>query len=134
MTKSYFYADSQVLKQVQYENVFVGGDYNKYCEYVCEECNDWCWYKWIDSDPDANTAPFYYIHDRLGSVRLLVDVNGTVVNSCTYNSFGEDLSAADCNESVYNPFKFTGQQSAIPLVPLHFLNFAFCSLIFNFSP
>ena len=76
LTKSYFYADAQILKQVQ--------------------CT-------------TPAKSYYYIHDRLGSIRQVVDANGTVVNSYTYNPFGEDISAADCIESIYNPFKFTGQ-------------------------
>ncbi len=52
---------------------------------------------------------YFYINDRLGSVRQVIDTDGTVVNSYTYDPFGQDISAADCNVSVYNPFKFTGQ-------------------------
>ena len=52
---------------------------------------------------------YFYIHDRLGSVRQVIDTDGTVVNSYTYDPFGQDISADDCNVSVYNPFKFTGQ-------------------------
>ena len=73
LTNSYFYADGQVLTQV-----------------------------------DSNGSYFFYIHDRLGSIRQLVDDSGSVVNSYAYNPFGEDL-ANDCNETIYNPFKYTGQ-------------------------
>ena len=51
---------------------------------------------------------YFYVHDRLGSVRLVLDVNSTVRNSYTYSPFGE-MFASECNETVYNPFKFTGQ-------------------------
>jgi len=57
---------------------------------------------------DSSAGSYYYIHDRLGSVRLVIDTNSTVRNSYTYNPFGEML-ASECNETVYNPFKFTGQ-------------------------
>jgi len=40
---------------------------------------------------------------------MRVNAVGDVNNSYTYNPFGQDLSTADCNENVYNPFKFTGQ-------------------------
>jgi len=58
-------------------------------------------------DP-AEPERYFYIHDRLGSVRLVADSNGTVRNSYTYNPFGE-MFATECAETVYNPFKFTGQ-------------------------
>ena len=54
---------------------------------------------------------FYYVHDRLGSVRLMVDYDGTdvgAVNIYTYNPFGDHYSAG-VSETAYNPFQFTGQ-------------------------
>ena len=48
---------------------------------------------------------YFYVTDRLGSVRLVVNEAGDVNNSYTYNPFGEDF-AAEVNETVYNPFKF----------------------------
>ena len=51
---------------------------------------------------------FFYVHDRLGSVRLVLDVNSTVRNSYAYSPYG-GMFASECNETVYNPFKFTGQ-------------------------
>lgn len=57
---------------------------------------------------DTNPNRYFYVHDRLGNVRLVVDANGTVINSYTYNPFGE-MFPTECNETVYNPFKFTGQ-------------------------
>jgi len=57
---------------------------------------------------DNSAGTYYYIHDRLGSVRLVVNEDGDVNNSYTYNPFGEML-ASECNETVYNPFKFSGQ-------------------------
>ncbi|MBN1787486.1 MAG: RHS repeat-associated core domain-containing protein [Sedimentisphaerales bacterium] len=51
---------------------------------------------------------YYYIHDRLGSIRVVVDEDGDVINSYTYDAFGRDLPS-ECNEMIYNPFKFTGQ-------------------------
>ena len=32
---------------------------------------------------------FFYVHDRLGSVRLLINSVGSVVNSYTYSPYGE---------------------------------------------
>jgi RHS repeat-associated protein len=58
---------------------------------------------------DSSAGSFYYVHDRLGSVRLVTDANGAIKNSYTYNPFGADISAGDCIENIRNPFKFTGQ-------------------------
>jgi RHS repeat-associated protein len=55
-----------------------------------------------------NAPRFFYLHDRLGSVRLVINSAGDVNDTCTYNPFGE-MFAAECNETVSNPFKFTGQ-------------------------
>jgi RHS repeat-associated protein len=49
---------------------------------------------------------YFYLHDRLGSVREVIDANGTVKNHYTYKPFGELL---DSSETVSNPFLFTGQ-------------------------
>ncbi len=53
-------------------------------------------------------------HDRLGSlphraVRQLIDTSANVKNRFIYNPFGEMFSTPDCEETVTNPFKFTGQ-------------------------
>jgi len=54
---------------------------------------------------DNSKGSFYYVHDRLGSVRLVLNNVGDVNNTYTYNPFGEDLAA----ETTENPYKFTGQ-------------------------
>jgi RHS repeat-associated protein len=53
---------------------------------------------------------YFYLHDRLGSVRQVISymTNGLVLNSYTYDPFGE-MIAAECAETIDNPFKFTGQ-------------------------
>ncbi len=55
-----------------------------------------------------NSPRYFYLHDRLGSVRQIIDTNGDVNNCYTYNPFGE-VFATECTETVSNPFKFTGQ-------------------------
>ena len=50
----------------------------------------------------------FYIHDRLGSVRLVVDALGDVLNSYTYDPAGLAFPE-ETHETVYNPFLFTGQ-------------------------
>ncbi len=58
---------------------------------------------------DGDSAQrYFYTHDRLGSVRLVVDDDGKVKNSYTYDPWGKDFGT-ECTETVYNPFKFTGQ-------------------------
>jgi uncharacterized protein RhaS with RHS repeats len=60
-----------------------------------------------DGAPATNNK-FFYLHDRLGSVRLLINSAGSAVNSYTYNPFGE-LFATETEQNISNPFKFTGQ-------------------------
>ncbi len=68
--------------------------------------------------PDPNVISSYdqqfYVHDRLGSVRLVVDTNDidaciAVANSYTYTPFGSHYDGEAPAETVENPFKFTGQ-------------------------
>jgi len=57
----------------------------------------------------SHSAPrYFYLHDRLGSVRQIIDNQGLVKNTYTYEPFGE-LYATETTENVSNPFKFTGQ-------------------------
>ena len=82
LKKSYIYADSQILSQQDYDVA----DPN------C--CND-----------------VFYVHDRLGSVRMVVDYNditGVVetANSYAYTPFGQFY---ECSETIDNIWKFTGQ-------------------------
>ena len=82
LEKSYIYANAQILAQRAHE-----ADPNFYDE-------------------------SYFVHDRLGSVRLVVDYNDIdeyicVANSYTYTPFGQFYGTPD--ETVDNPFKFTGQ-------------------------
>ena len=56
---------------------------------------------------------YFYLHDRLGSVRMLIDDTATVRNTYTYNPFGEDIDT-ECSKPgdtgyVNNPWKYTGQ-------------------------
>jgi len=56
---------------------------------------------------EANDKHFY-LHDRLGSVRLLIDESGDVANVYTYQPYGQ-LIATETAVTTKNPFKFTGQ-------------------------
>lgn len=59
-------------------------------------------------DVPDNNKKYFYLHDRLGSVRVVIDDTGAARNSYTYNPFGESFDS-ECIENVTNPFKFTGQ-------------------------
>jgi RHS repeat-associated protein len=59
-------------------------------------------------DGDSSDPRYFYLHDRLGSVRLLINTSGITQNSYMYNPFGE-LFTTECAENINNPFKFTGQ-------------------------
>jgi RHS repeat-associated protein len=61
-------------------------------------------------DGDYTADRYFYLHDRLGSVRQVISymTNGLVLNSYTYGPFGE-MIAAESAETIENPFKFTGQ-------------------------
>jgi len=56
----------------------------------------------------ATDNKYFYLHDRLGSVREIIDTDGYVVNTYTYQPFGQEL-VQECEETVSNPFRFTGQ-------------------------
>jgi RHS repeat-associated protein len=76
---SYIYADGQILSQRIHDS----------------------------QDPNLFT-PYYYVHDRLGSIRLMINSEGTAVNSYTYSPYGKDI-ATECTGTTENHFKFTGQ-------------------------
>ena len=59
-----------------------------------------------DGDHTANR--YFYQHDRLGSVRQVINHYGNVKNHYTYDPFGE-LFATEFAETVSNSFRFTGQ-------------------------
>lgn len=51
---------------------------------------------------------YFYLHDRLGSVRLVIDSSANVKNRYIYQPFGEAFTA-ETEETIGNPFRFTGQ-------------------------
>ncbi|WP_186804725.1 RHS repeat-associated core domain-containing protein [Limihaloglobus sulfuriphilus] len=107
LTYSYIYADSQVLCQLKHD---------KYLDEYDDD-GDNSYEDYIITLEDR----LFYLHDRLGSIREVVDfadinpVDGiedspVVVAGYTYNPFGEDFSS-ECfeNTGIHNPFKYTGQ-------------------------
>jgi len=84
LANQYIYADAQIL-----------------CQYVGHD------------DPNVTDQTYYYVHDRLGSVRLVVDCNMidetvTARNDYTYSPFGNPYPGT-VTETIHNPFQFTGQ-------------------------
>ncbi len=57
-------------------------------------------------DGDSAAARYFYLHDRLGSVREIIDYSGSVVNHYTYGPFGATLEEGG---TLANSFMFTGQ-------------------------
>jgi len=59
-----------------------------------------------DGDP-ATADKYFYLHDRLGSVRLLIDTSANVVNMYTYDPFGNPFPT-EVEESIDNLYRFAG--------------------------
>ncbi|MFC1783308.1 RHS repeat domain-containing protein [Planctomycetota bacterium] len=60
-------------------------------------------------DGDQSDTIYYYLHDRLGSVRLLIDATGNVKKSYTFDPFGNLLEYYDDGGNIENSYLFTGQ-------------------------
>jgi len=58
-----------------------------------------------DGAPATNNK-YFNLHDRLGSVREIIDPNGDVVNTYTYEPFGKVIESSG---SFNNAFMFAGQ-------------------------
>ena len=50
----------------------------------------------------------YYLTDDLGSVRLIMDSSGTVLNAITYDAYGNILTQS--NASYSDRYKYTGRE------------------------
>jgi len=63
------------------------------------------------TDPFSSAAKYLYLHDRLGSVRQVIDTLGNADVQCryTYDPFGELFDSEAEETEGLNPFKFTGQ-------------------------
>jgi len=55
--------------------------------------------------PGGQWCAYYYLHDGLGSIVKVLDSNGTVQNSYTYDPYG---NASSVTENVPNPFRYIG--------------------------
>ena len=58
------------------------------------------------SDPN-NNACYYYLSDRLGSIRLMLDTDAAPINSYTYDPFGNQFES-EAHETIGNPYQFAG--------------------------
>jgi hypothetical protein len=58
---------------------------------------------------DHEADRYFYLHDRLGSVRQIIDTSGDVVHLYTYEPFGKVLESDSAQGAPSNAFKFTGQ-------------------------
>jgi len=76
---------------------------------------------------DYTDPAYIYLHDRIGSVRQVLDESGNVKNTYTYTPFGQDPNSQFA-ETVDNPFMFTGQWYDQP----HILTISFFLSIIEF--
>ncbi|MBL7152177.1 MAG: RHS repeat-associated core domain-containing protein [Phycisphaerae bacterium] len=60
-------------------------------------------------DGDNEDDIYFYLHDRLGSVRLVIGDSGDVVNYYTYEPFGQVIDSSDGPPVTSDGFLFTGQ-------------------------
>jgi RHS repeat-associated protein len=52
---------------------------------------------------------YFYLHDRLGSVREVINTSGSVVHHYTYGPFGQTIESSHESQAPSNEFMFTGQ-------------------------
>lgn len=60
-------------------------------------------------DGDYEDDRYFYVNDRLGSVRQVIDMYGSVKRNYTYSPFGQLLESGTAEGAPSNPFMFTGQ-------------------------
>jgi RHS repeat-associated protein len=60
-------------------------------------------------DGGQSADEYFYVNDRLGSVRQVIDNGGIVVRNYTYSPFGQLLESGAKVGAPSNPFVFTGQ-------------------------
>ncbi len=55
----------------------------------------------------TTTADYFYHHNHLGSVVMITNSTGAIVNTYNYDDFG---SVIDANECIFNDFTYNGSQ------------------------
>ena len=63
----------------------------------------------IEEDSPAYDNKYFYLHDRLGSVRLVLADDGSVAEHYTYEPFGQVIESSDGPPVTSDGFLFTGQ-------------------------
>ena len=64
----------------------------------------------IDQHTGGQSASkYFYVNNRLGSVRQVIDMSGSVERNYTYSPFGQLLESGAASGAPSNPFMFTGQ-------------------------
>jgi uncharacterized protein RhaS with RHS repeats len=58
-------------------------------------------------DGNDSAPRYFYLHDRLGNVRQVIDSSASVVNCYTYDPWGLPVGD-ETNETVSNPYRFAG--------------------------
>ncbi|GAE88814.1 hypothetical protein JCM21531_2289 [Acetivibrio straminisolvens JCM 21531] len=104
--------DAENLRSISIEN----GRYNRYVysgrNIACEVDEDWGLKDRIVrghtilQKEDSNKGIYYYIHNAHGDITALTDGRGEVVNSYSYDAFGNMLESV---EKVDNRFKYSGE-------------------------
>gem|GEM_PF-3394003 len=56
---------------------------------------------------NAGTRRYFYLHDRLGSVRMVIDPNAAVQNHYSFDPWG-NIFDNEIEENVSNPYRFAG--------------------------
>jgi len=56
---------------------------------------------------ETNAERYFYLHDRLGSVRQVIDESATIENCYTYDPWGLTIGD-ETAETVFNPYRFGG--------------------------
>ena len=68
--------------------------------------------QWDHTDPDGDSVYddlYFYLHDRLGSVRQVIDESAAVMHYYIYDPFGKMLEMDSAATAPTNAFLFTGQ-------------------------
>jgi RHS repeat-associated protein len=61
----------------------------------------------MQHDGDVNALRYFYMHDRLGSIRQIIDANAAVVNCYYYNPYGS-VTGSETDENIDNWYGFAG--------------------------
>jgi RHS repeat-associated protein len=83
-------------------------------------------------DGDVNAARYFYLHDRLGSVRQVIDTNGLVNNRYTYDPWGY-WPSYESFEAVDNLYRFAGYAWDIESLTYYCVNRIYDPILWRFT-